>query len=197
MSLATSYSPDQLAAQAVPDARRWYAVYTYPRHEKVVAEQLAYKAVESFLPTFATRSQWKDRRVNIVRPLFPGYVFTRITLGERLKVVSMPNVIRILSHNGMPAAIPDQEIETVRLCVAAGAELSPHAFLEVGERVRVRSGTFEGVEGVVINRRNKCKVIISIGLIQQAVALEIDFDQLERVPAAGYGDPSPAGMKHQ
>lgn len=166
----------------------WYAVYTYPRHERSVADQLERKSVETFLPTFTSQSRWKDRRVEIARPLFPGYVFTRIGLGERLKIVSIPSVVRILSFNGKPATIPDQEIETIRLCMTGAARLEPHLFLAVGERVRVRSGAFEGAEGIVIHQNNRCKILISIGLIQQSVALEIESSQLERVRCREYAD---------
>jgi transcription antitermination factor NusG len=185
MSVFANVSPNLLSAPAVKDDPRWYAVYTYPRHEKTVAQQLESKFVETFLPTLASHSRWKDRRVVVTRPLFPGYVFTRINLSERSKIVSIPSVIRILAaFNGKPAAIPDAEIDTVRLCVTSGVALEAHPFIEVGQRVRVRSGPFEGVTGIVVNQTNGYKVVISIGLINQSIALEIDFDQLERTHSA-------------
>jgi len=184
MSLVENRLPDVMTAPIATNAPRWYAVYTYPRHEKAVAEQLETKFVETFLPTFASRSRWKDRNVEISRPLFPGYVFTRICLGDRTKVVSIPSVVRILSFNGRPAEISDQEIESIRLCVRGGAALEAHPFPEVGERVRVCSGAFEGVEGIVVNQKDKCKVIVSIKLIHQAMALEIDSEHLEPLHSA-------------
>jgi len=184
MSFAANRLPEVFTAPVATDAPRWYAVYTYPRHEKAVAEQLEAKRVEAFLPIFESRSRWKDRNVKISRPLFPGYVFTRITMGDRGKIVSIPSVVRILSFNGRPAEISDQEIENVRLCVGRGATLEAHPIPKIGERVRVCSGVFEGVEGIVLDRKNKCKVIISISLIYQAVALEIDSKHLEPVRSA-------------
>jgi len=184
MSFVGNRLPDVMTAPVTTGAPRWYAVYTYPRHEKAVAEQLETKRVETFLPTFASRSRWKDRSVEISRPLFPGYVFTRICLGDRTKVVSIPSVVRILSFNSRPAEISDQEIESIRLCVGGGATLEAHPVLEVGERVRVCSGAFEGVEGIVVNQKNSCKLIISISLIHQAVALEIDSKHLEPARSA-------------
>jgi len=179
MSFAQSRLPELSAAPVTTDSPRWYAAYTYPQHEKAVAEQLETRSVETFLPTLSSRRQWKDRRVEIARPLFPGYVFTRIALADRIKVVSIPSVVRILSFNGQPAEISDQEIESVRLCVGGGVALESHPVPEVGERVRVTSGAFEGVEGIVVDRKSKCKLIVSISLIHQAVALEIDSNQLE------------------
>ena len=164
---------------AAANGPRWYAVYTYPQHEKVVATQLEQKTVEVFLPTFSVTSRWKDRRVRIASPVFPGYLFTRIDLRDRIRVVSTPSVIRIVSFNGVPAPISDQEIDAVRACLAGG-NIEPHPFIAVGERVTVRSGPFEGASGIVIRRTNQCKLVVSIGLIHQAFALEISPEDLDK-----------------
>ena len=175
---------------------RWYAVYTYPRHEKVVAAQLEQKAVEVFLPAFSILSCWKDRRVRVANPVFPSYLFTRIDLRDRIRAVSTPSVIRIVSFKGAPAPIPDSEIDAVRSCLAGG-NIEPHPFVAAGERVRVRSGPFEGVSGIVIRRTNQCKLIVSIGLIHRAFALEISPDDLDNLTSPGFIDlnpvPAPAG----
>jgi transcription antitermination factor NusG len=160
---------------------RWYVAYTYPRHERAVAEQLEHKAVDTFLPTFIQTSKWKDRRVSLQVPLFPGYVFTRIAAQERVKVLSLPSVIRMLSYRATLATVSDEEIDTIRLCLQQKAELRPHRYIAVGDWVRVREGTFEGVQGIVLRHQNGCKLIVSIGLIQQSVAMEIDAHLLEYV----------------
>jgi transcription antitermination factor NusG len=158
---------------------RWYAVYTYPRHEKAVKEQLESKSVEAFLPTFVSENRWKDRRVQVHTPLFPGYVFIRINLSERGKVFATPGAIRILSINGAPAPIDDMEIEAVRLCMERGVSLQPCTLLEVGDRVRVRSGVLEGLEGLVSRCKDERRLIIPLSLINQSVAFEIDVQLLE------------------
>ena len=188
---AEVHLPVGVGIPAVADGPHWYAVYTYPRHEKVVLTQLEQKAVEVFLPTFSVVSRWKDRRVRVTCPLFPGYLFTRIDLRNRIKVVNTPSVIRIVSFNGAPAPISDQEIDAVRMCLAAG-NIEPHPFIAVGERVRVRSGPFEGVSGIVIRRTNQCKLVVSIGLIHQSFALEISPADLDKVPSTEFIDRSPA-----
>ena len=160
---------------------RWYVAYTYPRHEKAVAEQLEHKSVETFLPTFAQTSQWKDRKVKLEVPLFPGYVFARIAVRERVKVLSVPSVVRMLSHRGTLAPVSDEEIDTIRLCIKEKANLRPHPFLAIGDLVRVRGGVFEGVQGIVVRYNNGCKLVVSIALIQQSVSMEIDAHLLERV----------------
>jgi transcription antitermination factor NusG len=158
---------------------RWYAAYTYPRHEKTVMKQLESKSIEAFLPLFLIENRWKDRRVQIQNPLFPGYVFTRINLSERNRVLAIPGVIRMLSFNGLPAPIDDSEIEAVRLCMERGAGLEPHPFLEIGDRVRVRSGVLEGVEGLISRCKDERRLIVPISLINQSVAVEIDVQLLE------------------
>lgn len=190
MISAVKYSSTTISCAASVEQPRWFAVYTHPRHEKAVSDQLEKRGVEAFLPTFTSESQWKDRRVKITQPLFPGYVFARIRMEEKIRVVSSPSVIRIVSFNGMPAAISEREIESVRLCSERGALLEVCPFLEVGERVRVRAGAFEGVEGFVVNRKNGCKLVISIGVIHQSVAIEINAEQLERLSSVGYDNGS-------
>jgi transcription antitermination factor NusG len=179
MSVLAESLPDWLSASQVSDALSWYAVYTYPRHEKAVKDQLDWKAVEVFLPTFASERRWKDRKVSIDLPLFPGYIFTRIHPSERIKVLSTPSVVRMLSFNGVPAPIAASEIDAIRRCLESSAVLQKHPFLKVGERVRVTRGAFEGLEGVVVRHKNGCKLVLSINLIHQSVSLEVAADLLE------------------
>ena len=179
-------SPLSYIAEAgiVHDTALWYVAYTYPRHEKAVADQLQLRLVETFLPTYKHISAWKDRRVKLDLPLFAGYVFTRLPVGDRLKVISVPGVIRMLSYRGMPVAVSDAEIDAIRRCVGSGAKLEPHAYIALGDRVRVREGMFEGLNGIVVRENNKCKLIVSIDLIHQSVSLEIDPACLELVTPA-------------
>jgi transcription antitermination factor NusG len=166
-------------ALSMGDVPRWYVAYTYPRHEKAVADQVQLRSVETFLPTYTVKSQWKDRRVQLELPLFAGYVFTRMTVRERVTVLTVPSVIRILSYRGMPAPIGDAEIEALRMCVANGAKLEPHPYVAVGDRVRVRDGAFEGLEGIVVRKSNQCKLVVSLSLIHQSVSLEMEPKYLE------------------
>lgn len=158
---------------------RWYAVTTQPRHEKAVAEQLEAKSIEHFLPVIPTASRWKDRRVILDRPLFPGYIFTRLELKDRHQVFNIPSVVRMLSFGGAPAIIDDSEIEAVRLCLVYGNQPQPHSFPEAGEFVRVKSGPLQGLEGVVIRQKNQCRIVVSISLIHKSIATEIDAYLLE------------------
>lgn len=171
-------------AEDTVDKSRWYVAYTYPRHEKAVADQLQMCSVETFLPTYKHVSRWKDRRVCLQVPLFSGYVFTRMAAQDRTKVLSTPSVIRILSFQGKPVPVSDAEIDAIRICVERGAKLEPHPFVVVGDQVRVREGVFEGLTGIVVRHKNSCKLVVSVALIHQSISLEIDPQSLEIMASA-------------
>jgi transcription antitermination factor NusG len=166
---------------------RWYAVYTYPRHERVVANNLKLRCIETFLPTVFASSHWKDRRVQLERPVFPGYVFTRIDMNERRAVVATPGVIRILSFNGIPTPVDDREIDSVRLCQERGASIAPHMGFEVGDRVRVRCGMLQGLEGFISRSKKEQRLIIPISAIHQSIAVEVDVHLLEPLESISIG----------
>jgi transcription antitermination factor NusG len=168
---------------------RWYAVTTQPRHEKVVAQQLAAKSIETFLPLLTLPRQWKDRKALIERPIFPSYVFTRIDLKDRHHVFSVPSVLRMLSFNGTPSAIDEAEIAAVRLSLSSDQRPEPHPYLKSGELVRVKSGSLQGLEGIVTRNKGQCRIVVSISLLQQSIATEIDACLLEPIGASSSNDP--------
>ena len=159
----------------------WYAAYTSANHEKRVGEQLAVRSVEHFLPLYSSLRRWKDRRVKLELPLFPGYVFVRLALRDRLVVLQIPGVARLVGFNGMPTALPEEEIEALKKGLLCGVHAEPHAFLSVGRRVRVKAGPLQGAEGIVIRRKNRLRLIISLDLIHRAAAVEVEAADLERI----------------
>jgi transcription termination/antitermination protein NusG len=159
----------------------WYAAYTYARHEKRVAEQLTQKSLENFLPQYESVRRWKDRRVKLQLPLFPGYVFVRLALRDRLLVLETPSVVRLLGFNGHPTALPDKEMEALRACVEARLAAEPHVYLTVGRRVRIISGPLAELEGVLIRKKNAFRVVLSLNLIARSAAVEVDAANIERV----------------
>src|SRR6266699_1377594 len=116
---------------------RWYAAYTRAQHEKRVAAELGMREVEHFLPLYSSVRRWKDRRVTLDLPLFPGYVFVRLALRDRLRVAQIPGVVRLVGFNGQPTALPDTEIEIMRSGLPQSLRAEPHPFLSVGKRVRI------------------------------------------------------------
>src|SRR5467141_2797239 len=131
----------------------WYAAYTCANHEKRVAAELGARDVEHFLPLYSSVRRWKDRRVQLELPLFPGYVFVRLALRDRLRVVQIPSVVRLVGFNGQPTALPDTEMEIMRSGLSQSLSVEPHPFLTAGRRVRVRSGPLAGIEGILLRKR--------------------------------------------
>ena len=163
------------------EARHWYAAYTHAQHESAASQQMGSRGLEVFLPSIERERRWKDRFVRLSTPLFPGYVFVRMQLCDRLRVLSVPSVARLVTFNGRPAAIPDSEIESVRRCLISGFGVQSRPFLDIGTRVRIRGGTLKGVEGIVSRSLDGYKLLVSIELVRQSIALDVDPDNLELV----------------
>ena len=156
----------------------WYAAYTRANHEKRVAAELHARGLDHFLPLYSSVRRWKDRRVSLKLPLFPGYVFVRLALRERLSVLQVPSVVRLVGFNGLPTALPDQEIEILRSGLGQTSQAQPHPFLTVGRRVRITGGPFAGLEGLLKRKKTSLRVVVSLELIQRAVAVEVDIADL-------------------
>lgn len=164
---------------AVQPDGKWYALYTCPRHEKRVAEQIKQRSFSCYLPLYRSVRRWKDRRKELELALFPGYVFVQMAIERRLQVLQLPGVVRLVSFNGQPAALPTEEIEALQERLSSGARVEPHPYLRVGRRVRVRSGAMQGLEGIIVRRKDSCRVVFSIDLIMRSVAVEVDESDLE------------------
>ena len=152
----------------------WYAAYTCTHHEKRDAQQLSDRQIENFLPLYRSVRRWKDRRKELQLALFPSYVFVRMNLKDRLKVLQLPGVVSFVSFGGNPAPLLDIEIETLRQGTANPTQIAPHPYLKVGRRVCVRNGPFAGTEGILVRRRDGCRVVVSIDLLMRSVAMEVD-----------------------
>jgi transcription antitermination factor NusG len=159
--------------QAMSQAR-WYAAYTCANHEKRVAAELGARDVEHFLPLYGSMRRWKDRRVQLQLPLFPGYVFVRIAQCQRLRVVQIPSLVRLVGFGGLPTALPDAEMEIMRSGLSQNLRAVPHPFLTVGRRVRITCGPFAGLEGVLKRKKSGMRVVVSLELIQRSVAVDVD-----------------------
>lgn len=168
------------------NSRPWFVLQVLTNQEKKVAKHLALRALEHYLPLYCERSRWSDRIVNLERPLFAGYVFTRFEPQSRLALISTPGVLRLLGDDEQHM-VPALEIERIREGLAGGSLLRPHIGVPIGSRVRVTRGPFQGVEGTVTDLRKSCKVILSLAATKQCFSLEIDLmdiDVLERRDAA-------------
>ena len=165
------------------DARHWFALHTRSRHEKVARNELVQRNIETFLPTILQVSQWKDRKKKIESPLFSGYCFARFTSDDRLPVLQSAGVVRIIGSNGRPEPIPEPEIDSLMILMNNRARLDMHPCLREGMPVKVIRGPLQGVTGRLLRYAKSCRVVVSLGLIQQAVSVEIDASSI--APACG------------
>jgi len=163
-----------------PDAA-WYALYTRHQHEKTVAGQLVAKGFQVFLPLYSTVHRWKDRNKQLELPLYPGYVFLNDRLDRTLQILMTPGVHSIVGTASGPEPIPDHEIDAVKRVIASSAEVEPHPFLRCGDRVRVTHGPLEGIEGILLRKKNAYRLVLSMEMLKKSVAVEIDASIVERV----------------
>jgi len=161
------------------DEGSWYALYTCPRHEKRVVKQIEQHRISCFLPLYRSIRRWKDRRKELNLALFPGYVFVRIALEDRLRVLQMPSVVRFVSFNGRPLPLPQGEMEALMSGLTSGVRAEPHPYLKVGRRVSVKHGPLAGSQGILIRRKDKFRVVLSLDLIMRSVAVEVDEADVE------------------
>jgi len=162
---------------------RWYAAYTCANREKRTAYHLAQYAIEHFLPLYESVRRWKDRRVRLQLPLFPGYVFVRLALQHRLQVLQIPSVVRLVGFNGLPTPLSDAEMEALRNVLLRRRRAEPHPYLTAGRRVRIFRGPLEGVEGVLLRRKGNLRVVLSLELIRRSIV--VDADVADVVPLSG------------
>lgn len=164
-----------------PD-ERWYAVFTVPKHEKSALRYLDMRGVETFLPTYQVARLWKNRqRVKLTVPLFPCYLFVRARSSDCGRVRQCPGVIRLIGNQRGPSPVPSSAIELLRASVAE-KKIQPYSELAVGTRVRVKNGPMQGVEGMLIRKNNALRFVLSIELINQHAAIEMDAHNLEPIP---------------
>lgn len=160
---------------------RWYAGYTRANHEKSVTRQLQLLSIESFLPLYERISRWKDRRVKLQLPLFSGYVLVRIAGSDRLRVLQIPGLVHLVSFNGHPAPLDDDDVDAVRAALTAGLGAEPCPYLVIGQRVRVRSGPLRGMQGILQKKKTGYRFVLSLELIQRSIAVEVDAADLDAV----------------
>lgn len=156
----------------------WYAAYTRTRHEKCVAEQCKQRGVAVFLPLYCARRLWKQRRAKVLLPLFPSYVFVRIALQDRLRVLGIPGIVSIVSFRGVPAVVPEAQIDSLSRAVSLG-RANPAVYLQSGRRVRVTAGPLVGLEGIVVDFRGEVQVIVSFEWMSRSVAISLDAADVE------------------
>jgi transcription antitermination factor NusG len=159
----------------------WYALQTKARHEKVVQERLQGRGVETFLPMVTEIHHWSDRKKKVELPLFSCYLFARLapTKMDRLRILCVEGVFRFVGHGNAGLPIPDEQIEAVRALVDSQLPYSSHPFFKVGQKVRICSGSLQGVQGILVSQNGDETVVISVDAIQRSLAVKVQGYKLQ------------------
>lgn len=157
-----------------PNVDRWYALQLRSRWESSTTALLSAKGYETFLPTYKNSKRGSVRSKQVQAPLFPGYLFCRFNVCDRLPVLITPGVISVVSRGRVPIPVEESEVEAIQRMVSTDMHVEPCSYLEVGQRVRVEDGALSGVEGVLTSFKGSQRIVVSISLLRRSVALEID-----------------------
>ena len=175
-------SADPSPAAAAED-QNWYALHTRPRHEKLVVQRLVERGVETFLPIVTEVHRWSDRKKSVQLPMFSCYVFAKFMpkRSDRLQVLRVGGVLGLVGSQGAGTPIPDEQVDAVRTLIEGAVPWSPHPFLKIGQRVRIRGGALEGMEGILVSRNGNHTLVISVDAIQRSLAVRVEGYQVEPV----------------
>ena len=166
------------------EPKAWFALQVRSRWENATEGLLQNKGFETLLPTYPATRRWSDRSKIVESPLFPGYVFCRFDIHDRLPVLITPGVISVVGRGKTPIAVAESEITALQIVIRSGIQTQPWPYLEIGERVRIKNDVLEGMEGILTNFKGHQRVIISVVLLQRSVALEIDRSRILRLSPA-------------
>lgn len=174
-------SSEFLSFRSAADDRAWYAIQTRPRNEKKITTRLQGKGIETFLPLMNEVHRWSDRRQMVSQPLFPGYIFVHIIQRPepRLSILNTMGVYGFVGVRGAGIPIPDKQIVDIQTIVTSAEAFTPYPFLRVGQRVRVRGGCLDGVEGSLVSINTDHSLVVSVELLKRSMAVRItgyDFE---------------------
>jgi transcription antitermination factor NusG len=183
VSLAVPQNGSLVGAVEEAAAEHWYSLHTRPRHEKIVAQRLQERGVSTFLPLVTEVHRWSDRKKSVQMPLFSCYVFAKFTpnRAERLRVLRVEGVFSLVGSGGEGSPIPEDQIDAVRHLVEGDIPWSSHPFLKIGQRVRIRSGALDGLEGILVSRNGDRTLVISVDAIQRSLAVRVEGYEVEPV----------------
>jgi len=161
----------------------WFAIHTRPRYEKKVTAELQQKGIRAFLPLNSAMHQWSDRRRLVQVPLFPGYVFVRVSSLpiHRISVLRTNGVLSFVGVRNIGVPIPDSEIDAVRAVLDGKTSFKPHPYLKVGQQVRICGGSLDGLTGVLTTVNGDQSLVISVNLIQRSIAMRVQGLRVEAI----------------
>ena len=163
------------------DELHWYALHTKSRHEKVVEEGLRKRGIETFLPLRKLTRHWSDRVKQIEEPIFRGYLFVQIPLKKQWEVLRAHGSVRLVGFNSGPVPISEKELEAVRRFIQDKISIDPFPYLSKGDRVYIRSGPLQGIEGFIARKDRHTRLVISLDLLMQSISVEVDEAVVEKI----------------
>jgi transcription antitermination factor NusG len=161
--------------------RNWYALFTRHQHEKSVAFALSSKSHEVYLPLYRAVRRWQDRSKQLWLPLFPCYVFVREGMDRRHQIVATPGIIKIVEWSGRPAIVPQAQLDAARQIIESCCIVETHPYLQHGDRVRVKTGPLMGLEGILTRKKGVARLVVSVEILGQSAAVEVDALNVERI----------------
>ena len=165
------------------EIKKWFALYTKPRHEFKALEQLKEIEIETYLPTITVTKQWSDRKKKITEALFKSYIFIYSNEMERNSALTREAVIKTIYFNGKPAVIPDREMESIKKMLESPEKIHVFNGIAKGVIVKIDSGPFEGIEGIVnAISDDENTLSVSIKLLNRTISVSIPGDtKVERI----------------
>jgi transcription antitermination factor NusG len=173
-------------------ALRWLALRVKSNCEKIVAAVVQNKGFEEFLPLCRSSRRWSDRLKSVDTPLFPGYIFCHIDPNVRLPILTIPGALHFVGIGKVPVPVENSEIAAIQKAVRSGLPAEPWEYLNVGQLVRLDDGPLAGLEGILIETRERCRVVVSVSLLQRSVAVQVDRSWV--TPLAPNGRPLPPSV---
>jgi transcriptional antiterminator NusG len=182
-TISQSWDIAKPVALPVEEDHNWYALLTRARHEKVVAQRLRDIGVTSFLPVMSELRKWSDRKKLVELPLFSCYVFAKLrpTNEGRLKALRIDGVYSLVGTRGEGTAIPEEQMDAIRRIAHERLAWQAHPFLRIGQRVRIRSGALDGLEGILVSRSGESALVVSVDAIQRSLSVRIDGYDVEPI----------------
>jgi transcription termination/antitermination protein NusG len=176
-------APQTWASECAEGKPQWYAVHTRSQHEKAVVAHLQNEGINTFLPLVSEVHRWSDRRKVVEVPLFSCYIFVNLCLVPEMwaKVSRVNGVLRFVGTRGEGVSIPENQLESIRALVSGKLPCTIYPFLKVGQRVRVRGGSLDGMEGILVTRKGNRTLVISVEPIQRSLAISIDGYQIQPI----------------
>jgi len=183
MSSAGQIIDTSLGLACLGEQPQWYAIHTRPRHEKRTASELEGKGIVTFLPLVTEIHRWSDRRKKVELPLFRGYLFVNIPVSAELRVavLSTGGVLNFVGAHNQGTSIPESQIEQIRTLLDSKVPFSSHPFLKVGQRVRIRGGCLEGMEGILTAQNGANRLVVSVDGIHRALSISLEGYDVEPV----------------